>query len=292
MYPSQFDYYRADTVEEAIDLLADHDGDVELLAGGHSLLPTMKSGLASPDVLIDIGGIDAMSGIDMADDTVTIGATTNYAEIASSEDLQGAAPALADAVAAVGDIQVRNRGTIGGNLAHADPAADPPAAALASNATIHLTGPDGDRRVDADDFFIAMYTTDVAEGELVTAVEIPTLGAGDAGAYVKKASPSSGYAMVGVAARLRTDGDTIDSARVAANGALDHATRLAPVEDHLEGRGLDDGIAGAAAEHATDDVEDWELMDDIQASAEYRAQLLEVYTERALARAVDRAAAD
>ncbi len=289
MYPAQFDYYRADSTSDALALLEEHsDQEVELLSGGHSLLPTMKTGLASPDVVIDIGEIDSLVGIESDGDTTTFGANTRYATIASSETAWEHCPAFAEAVQAVGDIQVRNRGTIGGNIAHSDPAGDPPAAALASDATIHVEGPDGSRSVSADDFFIAMYTTDIAENEILTRVTVPNLSEGEVGAYMKKPSPSSGYAMVGVAAVLETDGETVTEARVAANGALDHATRLDAVESNLEGESLSEDTFEAAAEHATDGLEEWELMDDIQASAEYRGQLLKVYTRRALESARDR----
>ncbi len=289
MYPARFDYYEAGSVEEALDLLADHDdAETELLAGGHSLIPTMKSGLASPDVLIDLGGIDGLRGIERGDGTTSVGAMTPYADIAGDDALRDDCSVVSEAAQAVGDIQVRNRGTIGGNLAHADPASDLPAAALAADATVVVEGRDGERSVPADDFFLGMYTTDVGDDELVTRVELPHAdGAG--GAYVKKASPSSGYAMVGVAAVVEADGDEITGARVAANGALDHASRLEPVEEALVGEPLDADAAEAAGEHATDDVEEWQLMDDLQASAEFRANLLRVYAGRAVAAAVERA---
>lgn len=288
MYPDQFDYYRAESVEEAVELLESHaDEEVELLAGGHSLLPTMKTGLASPDVLIDIGNIDALSGIESGDGATHIGANTNYATIADSDHVWENAPVVAEAAGAVGDIQVRNRGTIGGNIAHSDPAGDPPAAILAADAVIHAEGPDGQREIPADEFFVAMYTTALEEHEIVTGVEVPNSGANDTGAYVKKPSPSSGYAMVGVAVTLETDGSTVENARVAANGALDHATRLEGVEDVLVGEALGSDLTDAGS-RATDGIEDWEFMDDLQASADFRAQLLEVYTERAIASALDR----
>lgn len=283
MYPAQFDYYRADSTSEALELLEEHsDQEVELLSGGHSLLPTMKTGLASPDVIIDIGEIESLVGIEADSDSTTFGANTRYATIASSETAWENCPAFAEAVQAVGDIQVRNRGTIGGNIAHSDPAGDPPAAVLASDATIHLEGPDGTRSVSADEFFIAMYTTDIAENEILTGVEVPNATDGDVGAYVKKPSPSSGYAMVGVAAVIKTEDETVTDARVAANGALDHATRLDAVESTLDGEAFTEETIETSAEQATEGIEDWELMDDIQASAEYRGQLLKVYTRRAL----------
>lgn len=282
MYPDEFDYASADSVEEALDLLGEHEGaETEVLAGGHSLLPAMKLGLASPDVLIDINGIDAMQGIEVDGDTLTIGAMTRYTDLVESDDVAEHAPALAEAVRQVGDVQVRNRGTIGGNLAHADPASDLPGAALASNASLIVQGPDGERSVLADDFFDGMYATDVGPDELLTRIEIPSMDGG-VGTYAKKPSPSSGYAMIGVAALIEAGNGTVDSARVAANGVMDHGVRLGPVEDHLEGSALDEETIAAAASHAGDDLDEAMMMDDVQASNEFRAQLVEVYTERAL----------
>lgn len=288
MFPDEFDYYEASSVEEALALMAEHSTeDPELLAGGHSLLPTMKSGLASPGVLVDIGGIEGLAGIEERDGETRIGALTHYAEIADSASLRSNARVFSEAAANVGDVQVRNRGTIGGNLAHADPASDMPGAAIAADATLVVQGEDGEREVAAEEFFLGMYATDVAEDELVTAVRVPH--ASDAGgAYVKKPSPSSGYAMVGVAASVTVEDGTVVDARVAANGVMDHGVRLPAVEDALEGASADDATA-AAAEHATDDLDEAMILADQQASADFRAHLLEVYTERALTDAIKRA---
>jgi carbon-monoxide dehydrogenase medium subunit len=291
MYPDEFDYHEATSVEEAVELLEETAGEeTELLAGGHSLLPAMKTGLSSPDVLIDIGDIDGLHGVSVEDDRLVVGAMTRYSELLDAQAAHEHAPALTAAVEQVGDRQVRNRGTVGGNLAHADPASDLPGTAMAIDATMVVHGPDGERSVDAEDFFFGMYATDVGPSELLVRVEVPS--AADAiGTYAKKASPSSGYAMVGVAAQLTLDGDTVESARVGANGAVDHGVRLAPVEDALAGETLDEGTIEAAAGHATDDLDTALLMDDLQASSEFRAQLLEVYTERALTDAMEQAAA-
>jgi carbon-monoxide dehydrogenase medium subunit len=288
MYPGEFDYLRAESVEDALDLLEAHP-DAEVLAGGHSLLPTMKSGLADPAVVVDIGHIDAMQGIDHDGDGISVGAMTTYAAIDDSDEMWAGAPALAEAASEIGDTQVRNRGTIGGNLAHADPASDLPGAAIACDLTLVVRGRDGVRRVDADDFFVGMYTTDLAEEELLTRIEVPPAGASAGGAYVKKPSPSSGYALVGVAARVRVSDGTVTVARIGANGAMDHGVRLTPAEDALEGKRLTREVIEAAAKRATAELDESMMMDDLQASAEYRSHLLEVYTERALGRAVERA---
>ena len=280
MFPDEFDYERPETVEEAIDLLVENP-EAEILAGGHSLLPTMKSGLASPDLLVDISRIDAMQGIDHEDGTVSIGSLTNYATVDESDAVRENVEVFAEAAHAVGDVQVRNRGTVGGNLAHADPASDLPAAALAADATMVVQGPDGERRVDADDFFFGMYATDVNEGELLTRVEFPARPEAT-GAYAKKPSPSSGYAMVGVAVSLTVDAGIVEDVGVAANGIMDHGVRLDPVEDALAETNPDEETVAAAAATATDDLDEMMMMDDLQASAEFRAQLLETYAERAI----------
>ena len=289
MFPGQFDYYKAESVGEALDLLDEHSGEqTELLAGGHSLLPAMKTGLSSPDVLIDIGGVESMHGIDADGDTLSIGAMTRYSTVVDSDAVGEHAPALADAVRQVGDVQVRNRGTVGGNLAHADPASDLPGAALASDATLVAEGRDGERSIPVDEYFLGMYATDLAPDELLTRIEVPSAN-GAAGAYAKKPSPSSGYAMVGVAALVGTDGDSVQTARLGANGAMDHGVRLEPVEDALVGGSLDAESIEAAAERASDDLDTDMMMSDLQASGEFREQLLKVYTRRALHAASERA---
>ncbi|MGM0592359.1 MAG: FAD binding domain-containing protein, partial [Halobacteriota archaeon] len=253
-----------------------------------SLLPTMKSGLASPDHVVDIGQVDEMQGIEADGETVSVGALTTYATIADSTAMRESVAVMARAAHEVGDVQVRNRGTIGGNLAHADPASDLPAAALAADATMVLRGPDGERRVGVDDFFQGMYATAVGGDELLTRVDFPS-HPDNVAAYAKKPSPSSGYAMVGVAVTLSMDGQTVEDARVAANGVMDHGVRLGPVESALAGESLDADTIEAAAEQAASDLDELMMMSDLQASGEFRAQLLGVYTERALTDAAARA---
>ncbi|WP_114575447.1 xanthine dehydrogenase family protein subunit M [Saliphagus sp. LR7] len=286
MYPPAFDYLRAESVEEALDLLSDTE-DAELLAGGHSLLPTIKSGLADPGTLIDVGGIDDLSGVETTEEGMWIGATTTYADALENDALHERAPAVADAIGEIGDVQVRNRGTVGGNVAHADPASDLPGPLLAADATVHVRGADGERSIPIDDYFLAMYATAIEEGEIVTGIEIPACEG--SGAYVKKTSPSSGYAVVGVGVRLRIDGNEIESTRVGANGAFGYGRRLEAVEEFLAGASLGDDLAGEAGERATEDVEEWVLIEDIDTSSEFRGRLLEAYTERAVDRALDRA---
>lgn len=289
MYPPEFDYERADSVDEAVELLsANADRDTELLAGGHSLLPTLKSGLADPDLLIDIGGLDGLRGVEDDGETTTIGALTTYVDVESDDHVWEASAVVAEAAAQIGDLQVRNAGTIGGNIAHADPASDMPASVLAAGATIHARGPDGAREIPVDDFFVGMYGTALDENELLTAVEVPNQDGDTGSAYVKKPSPSSGYALVGVAATVRTNGSGVESARVAVNGATDHAVRLPGVEDALEDSELSESAIESAAEHADADLEGATLMDDVQASGEFRQHLAGVYTREALQKAADR----
>jgi carbon-monoxide dehydrogenase medium subunit len=288
MYPDSFDYHRPESVEEALNMLADNPG-AELLAGGHSLLPTMKSGLSSPDSLVDISEVDNLTGIEYGEETITVGAATTYATVVDDDQLWEENTVLAETTHEIGDKQVRNRGTIGGNIAHSDPASDMPAGALAADVTVHVQGPDGERTIPIDDFFQGMYANDIAEDEILTAVEIPRQP--DAGgAYVKKASPSSGYALVGVAANLRVEDGTLTDVRVAANGVMDSGVRLGPVEDALTGESVDsltEADVEDAASHAPDDLDEFMVMDDMQASPEFRLQLLKVYTEDAVEAALD-----
>ncbi len=286
MYPPTFDYIRANSVEEAVQLLQQHGDDAKLIAGGHSLIPAMKLRLMAPAVLIDISRL-ALDTI-MVDRGygLRVGALATHDAIARNSDVRELTTALAEAASVVGDVQVRNRGTIGGNLAHADPASDLPAAVLALGGELHVTGPNGTRTIPADDFFLGLFTTALEPHELITSVGFPGIGFKHGrSAYVKFPHPASGYAVVGVAAYLETDGDTITAARVAANGAFDHATRLTAVEEALAGAPLSVEALSAAAEKAADGFGSEDFMADLFASADYRAHLLKVYTKRALLRA-------
>lgn len=283
MYPDEFDYHAPESLDEAVELLAAEDEfDVELLAGGHSLLPTMKTGFASPNVVVDIGNVDELRGIERTDDYLTIGALTTYNEIVASDAVAADAPVIGEAAAEIGDEQVRNRGTIGGNVAHADPASDLPGAVIAAGAEIVARGPDGERVYDADGFYAGMYETSLDADEIVSAVRVPRRPTETVGTYGKKPSPASGYAMVGVAVGLEMDGSTVEDARIAANGVMDHAVRLAGVESRLRGERLDDDAVTDAADHATDGLDVDRFLDDLQASGAFRANLLEVYTRRTL----------
>ncbi|WP_255191810.1 FAD binding domain-containing protein [Natronobeatus ordinarius] len=282
MYASDFEYHRAESVKEAIELLTEHDG-AQLVAGTHGLLPRMKTGEERPRALVDVAGLDGLSDVDERDDALTIGALVTHARLAKSEPVREHATALADAAGELGDPQVRNGGTIGGNLAHGDARSDPPAAVLALGGSLELRGPDGERRLDATTLFEGHFETAVGDDEVVTALSIPPHDDATS-AYVKRRNPLSGYALVGVAAWVRLEDDEIAEARVAATGTPPHPVRLTGVEDELEDATADEETIAAAAARATEGLVVDELRSDVQASAEYRAHLLSVDTERALRR--------
>jgi len=288
MIPASFEYVAPSSVDEAIALLRQHGDQAKLLAGGHSLIPLMKLRLSEPGVLIDIGNIDALRGLRRTNGSVAIGALTTYAAIGTAREAAGL-DALREAALAVGDAQVRNRGTIGGSLAHADPGADLPAAVLALDAAITLRGPNGERTVPADGFFQGLFATDLGEDEVLTEVRLAPAGARTGSTYVKFANPASGYAIVGVAARLTLGADgTVSDVRVAITGAGDHAARASGVENALRGQRPTDEAITAAAAHAAEGIDP---LGDIHASAEYRAELTRVFSRRALRAARDRAGA-
>jgi len=280
MYPPSFRYYRAGSLAEAISLLQ-REPEARLLAGGHSLIPAMKLGLASPPALIDIGRIPELRGIRRQDGGWAIGAMTTHREIEFSE-----LPLLAEVAAHVADPPVRNRGTIGGSLAHADPGADYPAAVLALGATIKAVGPRGERSIPADGFFQGLFATALEQGEVLTEVRVPALGPGWGWAYEKFSHPASGYAVVGVAVVVQAEGGAVRQVRVGVTGAAQSAFRPRLVEERLAGRALDEEAVRAAVEGAFDPGQ---LLSDPFASADYRAALCQALCRRALLRAWQRA---
>ena len=285
MYPAQFEYVAPESLDEAIKLLADSGGEAKILAGGHSLLPAMKLRLAQPGTLIDLRKVPGLNEIKIEASGITIGAMVTHADIARSTEIQAALPALAEAAAVVGDLQVRNRGTLGGSLAHADPAGDPPAPFLALDGSVVVKGPNGEREIAGADFFIDILTTALAEDEIVTAVKFPTLASGTGTSYVKFDHPASHYALTGVAAAVKLDGSgNVESVKVGVTGVGPKAYRATAVEEALVGKGAD-AIADAAS-HAADGID---CNDDIHASADYRAHLATVFTRRALQAAFARA---
>lgn len=287
MISASFDYAAAKSVEDALNLLAKHGDDAKVLAGGHSLLPMMKLRLASPSFVVDIGRIAALRGIRETSGHVEIGALTTHNEVETSDLLKRVCPLLPATAAEIGDVQVRNRGTIGGSLSHFDPAADYPATILALDAEIVVQSKQGERTIAAADFFTDTFQTALQSGELLTRVRVPVFAAGTGSAYAKVHHPASGYAVVGVAAILTLDGRrTIQKVRVGITGLGPKAFRATAVERYLEGKHPEVGVLKAAAQHAAEGIQP---LSDIYASAEYRAELARVHCRRALEKALQRA---
>jgi len=286
MYPASFQYHRAASVEEAVGLLARYKDDAKLLAGGHSLVPMMKLRLAQPAHVIDIGRIAGLAGIREEGGHLVIGALTTHYAVESSGVVRRTCPMLAEAAAMIGDPQVRNHGTVGGSLAHADPAADWPAVMLALGAELRAVGPKGARTIRAKDFFRGLFTTALAPDEVLTEIRIPA-GAHSGAAYVKHPHPASRFAVVGVAAAVTLDGaGRCTASHVGITGVGSHAVRAKGVEGMLAGKVLDAGTIQAAAQKAADGLE---IHADLQGSVEYKAHLTRVYARRALEKAVQRA---
>ena len=280
MFPAQITYHRAGSVAEAVQLLSDNEG-AKLLAGGHSLLPLMKLRLAAPAVLVDIGRIEALKGVSASGGGITIGALTTHAEIASSDLVQQHAPVLAEAAALVGDPAVRNRGTIGGSVSHADPASDQPTVLTALGATFNVTGPGGDRSIAAADFATGLLENALAENEVLTSISVPSVPSGAGSAYVKFPHPASRYAVVGAAAVLAVSGGACSSASVAVGGVETTPVRASSVEAALAGSDLSDAALDAAAAAVAGDL-NGDAIGDVLASAEYRRAMAAVYVRRAL----------
>jgi carbon-monoxide dehydrogenase medium subunit len=279
MVSTSFDYQRADSIKDAIRMLQEHRGDAKLLAGGHSLIPAMKLRLNSPAVLIDVSRIDSMRGIREKDGQIIIGAMTTHYEIATSDLLAEKLPMLVAAAKVIGDVQVRNKGTIGGSLAHADPAADWPAVVLAGKAKMHIHGPSGERMVDADDFFTGFYATALGEDEILSDLHFPIPPKGSKSTYVKFAQPASRYALVGCAVQLSMDGSKVSDCSIGFTGVSDAAFRDSAAEEALRGKDLSADSIKAACDAAAEGVD---IMSDHFASEEYRKHLAKVFLKRAL----------
>ena len=286
MIPPAFEYQRATSLDDAVAKLAAAGGRGKLIAGGHSLVPLMKLRLSEPGVLIDIARVPGLSGIREQAGRIEIGAGTVHHDVATHALLRERCPVMAEAAMTIGDPQVRNRGTIGGSLAHGDPSADYPAVMLALDAEILLKGPNGERVAKADGFFQDLFTVDMASDEIITAVRFqPVMTA----AYAKLYQRASHFAIVGVAAALEIRGGQIQSARVGLTGAGRCAVRLKPVEQALVGQpaslqAIENASRGAGAELQS-------VSSDIHASREYRRAMVAVFTKRALLAAIRRASA-
>tara|TARA_Y100000588_G_scaffold77822_1_gene81185 strand:- start:1598 stop:2476 length:879 start_codon:yes stop_codon:yes gene_type:complete len=287
--PSNFDYQRAQSVDDALTKLAASGGTGKVIAGGHSLVPMMKLRLHEPTTLIDIARIGELSGIREQDGLIEIGANTVHHDVATSSLLRNNCPIIAETAGMIGDPQVRNRGTLGGSLAHADPAADYPAALLALDAQIQLQGPSGTREVAATDFFQGLFTVDLADNEIITAVRFTPV---QVAAYAKLYQRASRFAIVGVAAALVINQGsmlrkpTIRSSRIGLTGAASHALRLTSVEEAVAGQAATAEAMAQAAQGAGAKIDD--INADLHASEAYRRAMIQVFTTRALQGALAR----
>jgi carbon-monoxide dehydrogenase medium subunit len=286
MYPVPFEYHRAGSVDEAVALLGRFGESAKLLAGGHSLLPLMKLRLAEPRHLVDIRRIPGLSGVREEGSALVIGAATPHQLLERSPLVRQRLPILSEAAAQIGDAQVRNIGTIGGSLAHADPAADLPAVMLALGAELVAVGPKGRRALPVDRFFLKLFTTTLAPGEILTEVRIPLPPAGTGGAYAKFAHPASRYAVVGVAAVVTVSARKIAAARVAITGVGAKAVRAAGTEAALVDQAADAKVVAAAAERA---VEGLAVRSDPRMDPDYWRSLAVTFTRRAVTTALERA---
>ncbi len=286
MIPTQFDYEAPATLDEAVQLLAQHPDEAKILAGGHSLIPAMKLRLAQPSLLIDIGRIRDLAYIRESNGQIHIGAMTTHYQLESNERLKEICPLLPECAAHIGDVQVRNKGTIGGSLVHADPAADWPAAILALDAEMVVISGQGERTVAASDFFVDMLTSALEPGEILREIRINTPPRGAGHAYTKMAHPASGFALVGCAVQLVRDSNgNCQSASVGVTGVASKAYRATGVESALGGQALDEQTIAAASLHAADNID---ANADLFASADYRRHLAAIYTRRAIQAAATR----
>ncbi len=287
MIPAEFEYFRPKSVEEALALLVQHGAEAKLLAGGHSLLPLMKLRLAVPKYLIDLGGLEQLSYIREDGEEIAIGAMTPHAEVESSELIRRRCPLLAETAAEIGDVQVRNRGTMGGSLAHADPGADYPATILALEAKIKVRSREGERTIDAASFFVDLLTTALQPGEIILEVRVAPDRERTGAAYVKLPQPASGFAIVGTAARIILDSKSkCEEAHIGVTGVGAKAYRATGVEKALARKQPSAALLAKASEKVTEGVE---ALSDLHASAAYRMAMAKVITKRALEKAYERA---
>ena len=285
MFATEFEYQKASSVSEAIQLLS-NNSDAKILAGGHSLIPLMKLRLARPATVIDIGGIEELKGISVENGALRIGPLTTHAEIASSSQVQSAAGILSETAQGIGDPQVRNRGTIGGNVAHADPASDLPTVLKAMNARFTIQGQGGitrrgSRTVSADDFFAGAFTTALEENEILTGISMPVLAENQHAEYAKMAHPATSFAIVGAAVVVTMDQHACTAASVAIGGLTPIPVRAPSVEQALVGQELTEETITAAANLVENDLGS-DIIGDIFASAEYRRAMAAVELKHAV----------
>ena len=283
MIPGAFEYFAPRSLPDAVKFLSAHKDDVKILSGGQSLLPLMKMRLSKPGYLVDIGGIPGLDRITEAGDNLIVGALVTHEQIENSDLLKAKCPLLPQTATTIADVQIRNRGTIGGSIAHADPAGDWPAAVMALDAEIKIFGPNGERWVKCDEFFLGLLMSVLEPDEIVTAVKFPVTGS-DKTAYQKAAPRSSGFAVTGVAVRLAVDGTgTCSRAAIGITGITDKAYRAERTEKMPTGKKLDATLIQQAAAESTHNID---VIEDINGSSEYRAHLTQVYVARSIEAAI------
>jgi aerobic carbon-monoxide dehydrogenase medium subunit len=279
MIPGSFEYYAPRSLSDALKYLSEHKDDVKILSGGQSLLPLMKMRLSKPGYIVDIGRIPGLDSVTEEGNHLIIGALATHTQIEESKLLKKKCPLLPQTATTIADVEVRNRGTIGGSVAHADPAGDWPPAIIALDAEIKVAGPSGERWVKCDDFFLGLMMSVLEPDEVVTAVKVPVTG-NDKTAYLKAAPRSSGFAVVGVAVRMALDPSGVcNRIAVGITGITDKAFRAERVETMLAGKKLDTQLIEAASVEATRNID---VIEDINGSSEYRAHLTHVYVARAI----------
>lgn len=273
MIPASFDYQKVKTVDEAIAALSGGDG--KLLAGGHSLIPAMKLRMNRPSKLVDITGLSVLKGIKEEDGEIVIGAAVTHGDIASDKLIKSKLPFFAEAASMIGDLQVRNHGTIGGSLAHADPAADWPALVLAADATIEVQGSGGKKRIKATEFFQGLFATALQDAEIITSIRIPVPADGTKTTYQKFEQPASRFAIVGCAVMRSPDGKT----SISFTGVSDNAFRDSNAENEVSGKPINDDTINAAANSAVGNIN---VLGDHYASSDYRKHLAKLFLKKAL----------
>jgi len=283
--PAAFEYERAESVDHAIQLLGEHGDEAKLLAGGHSLLPLMKLRLARPSVLVDIDRLSDLEYVREDGDRIEIGALTRIADVASNELLAQHNPLVAYAAGQVGDPQVRHRATIGGSLAHGDPASDPPTVILTLDAELVVKGPSGERTIPASSFFKSLFETDLGPQEVLTAIRVPKLAAGTGWSYQKFHRRALDWAIVGVAAVVEWSNGQISRAAIGLTNLGSTPLRASGVEQALSGAEASEQAIAAAAEHAPEGTDP---VTDTNASSEYRSELSKIFVRRAIQEALSR----
>ncbi len=282
MIPVAFDYTKVNTVDEAVAALVSGGEDAKIIAGGQSLMPVLRLRMAAPEVVIDISDVAEMQGVSDAGDAIVIGAGTTHHAVMNDPLVKTHAPLIAMTTETVADPQIRHRGTFGGALAHADPAGDLPAAAVALDAVMTVAGPDGRRDIPAKDFFVDYFTTSLEPEDILVSIRIPKLGEGWAYHYEKFNRTAQGWAIVGVAAAVKRQNGSIEAARIGLTNMGPGPVRATSVEAALAGAAASDDAIAAAAENATDGTR---ATSDLHAKADYREHLAKVLTKRAVAKA-------